>query len=128
MSKNIKEWFHQADYDMRSAQLMFDNRRYIHAVFFCHLSIEKALKGLLAKTSDDVPPKTHNLIFLIEKSGLTLPVDMFDFMFLLNGVSVPTRYPDELKRMQKDYSKAKAGSLLEQGQKALKWLKAKSKE
>lgn len=33
----------------------------------CHLSIEKALKGIYQNRLDKIPPKVHNLIFLIEK-------------------------------------------------------------
>ncbi len=43
------EWIKQADYDMETARAMFAARRYICTVFMCHLSIEKALKGLFQK-------------------------------------------------------------------------------
>ncbi|MDL1979715.1 MAG: HEPN domain-containing protein [Deltaproteobacteria bacterium] len=35
----------------------------------CHLSIEKSLKGLYSKKLHEVPPKTHNLIYLLNKIG-----------------------------------------------------------
>jgi len=35
----------------------------------CHLSIEKALKGLYYKILDEVPPKTHKLLYLMNKIG-----------------------------------------------------------
>lgn len=113
---------------MKSAKIMFDNKRYIYAVFLCHLSIEKALKGLHIQALDETPPKTHNLIFLVEKIKLELSDEMHDFIFTLNGVSVPTRYPDELKRMQKEYNKAKTWVLLEKGKKVLRWLRARSRK
>ena len=72
MGKKPLEWFKQADYDIKTAKIMFDNKRYIYAVFMCHLSIEKALKGLYEKRLAKVPPKVHNLIFLIEKIELEL--------------------------------------------------------
>ena len=127
-SKKVLEWFIQAGYDMKSAKIMFDNKRYIYAVFLCHLSIEKALKGLHIQALDETPPKTHNLIFLVEKIKLELSDEMYDFIFTLNGVSVPTRYPDELKRMQKEYNKAKTWALLEKGKKVLRWLRARSRK
>lgn len=127
-SKKFLEWFIQAGYDMKSAKIMFDNKRYIYAVFLCHLSIEKALKGLHIQALDETPPKTHNLIFLVEKIKLELSDEMYDFIFTLNGVSVPTRYPDELKRMQKEYNKAKTWVLLEKGKKVLSWLRARSRK
>jgi len=44
MSKSPQEWLKQADYDMETAEIMFDNKRHIYAVFMCHLAIEKILK------------------------------------------------------------------------------------
>lgn len=124
MGKKPLEWFKQADYDIKTAEIMFDNRRYIYAVFMCHLAIEKALKGLYAQKLNEIPPKTHNLIFLVEKIKLKLSEELYDFISTLNGVSIPTRYPDDLQRMQKDYTKGKARLLLEKSKGALKWLRA----
>ena len=125
MSKSPQEWLKQADYDMETAEIMFDNKRYFYVVFMCHLSIEKALKGLYTQKLNKTPPKTHNLIFLVEKIKLGLSEDLYDFIFTLNGVSVPTRYPDELQKLQKDYNTAKTRVLLEKSKEALKWLKAR---
>ena len=125
MGKNPQEWLKQADYDMETAEIMFDNKRYFYAVFMSHLSIEKALKGLYTQKLNKTPPKTHNLIFLVEKIKLELSEDLYDFIFTLNGVSVPTRYPDELQKLQKDYNTAKTRVLLEKSKEALKWLKAR---
>ena len=46
MEKQTEEWFKQADYDMDTADYMHKGGRHIYAVFMCHLSVEKALKGL----------------------------------------------------------------------------------
>ena len=59
--KPPEEWFRQADYDLETAEAMFKAGRYIYTVFMCHLSIEKALKGLYAKRFRKDPPKIHNL-------------------------------------------------------------------
>jgi len=47
--KPPEEWAKQTEYDLKTAKAMFKTRRYIYAVFMCHLSIEKALKGLYVK-------------------------------------------------------------------------------
>ncbi len=84
---------------------MFETGRYIYTVFMCHLSIEKALKGLFAKRLKKDPPKIHNLNYFCEKLRLDLPADLREFVDKLNDLSIPTRYPDELKRLLKDYKK-----------------------
>jgi hypothetical protein len=35
---------------------------------------------------------------------------------------VPTRYPDDLQKLLKEYTKAKTGRVIEQGKGVLKWL------
>jgi HEPN domain-containing protein len=123
MDKN--EWFKQADYDMETADFLFKGERYFYTVFMCHLSMEKALKGLIIQKNKEAPPKTHNLLYLIELIYLELPEDMYDFVFTLNRVSVLTRYPDNLQRMLTEYSKETTEQILEKGKELLKWLKTK---
>ncbi len=123
MVKEHEEWLTQSDYDIKTAEAMFVARRYIYVVFMCHLSIEKVLKGLYQKKFGNVPPKVHNLLFLIEAVGLILPDDLYEAVFSLNRASIPTRYPEDLKQMQKDYPRRKTEALLVQSKEALKWLK-----
>ena len=123
--KKPQEWLKQAAYDMKTAEAMFSSKRYIYAVFMCHLAVEKALKGLYSQVLNEVPPKTHNLIYLVEKIQLELPEKLYDFIFTLNGLSIPTRYPDDLQKVLKDHNKQKTGKVLEQGKETLKWLKTR---
>lgn len=120
-----EEWFNQASYDMDTAEAMFKANRYIYTVFMCHLSVEKALKGLYTKILNEIPPKIHNLLYLVEKIKLQFPDDLYDFVFTLNRISGPIRYPDDLQRMLKDYDKKKAEEILEKSKEVLKWLKVK---
>jgi HEPN domain-containing protein len=125
MSKPPEEWLTQASYDMDTATYMFKGGRYMYTVFMCHLAIEKALKGLYAGRVGKEPPKTHNLLYLIEKMKLKLPENLQDFIATLNRVSVPTRYPDDLRRILKDYNKNRTKEVLIQSKKVLQWLSAK---
>lgn len=120
-----EEWFRQTDYDLVTAKAMFKTGRYIYTVFMCHLSIEKALKGLYAKTFLKDPPKTHDLIYLAEKIELKTSVKMQDFINDLNELSIPTRYPDEIKMLVKQYKKDKTQEILKQTGELLLWLKKK---
>jgi HEPN domain-containing protein len=118
-----QEWFKQADYDMETADFMFNGGRYFYVVFMCHLSIEKALKGLYSQKLNEVPPKVHNLLYLVEKMGLNLPDDLYKTVSILNDLSVPTRYPDDLEKMFKNYSKERTEELLKRCKEVLTWLK-----
>ncbi|MBI4745855.1 MAG: HEPN domain-containing protein [Deltaproteobacteria bacterium] len=128
MSKKPSEWFKQADYDMDTADYMFEGKRYVYAVFMCHLSIEKTLKGLYQEILEEVPPNTHSLLFLLEKIELDLPQELYDFVFMLNRVSIPTRYPDDLAKIMKDFDRKKTKEILTKGKEVLKWLKVRSEK
>ena len=91
----------------------------------CHLSIEKALKGLYSKNCQKSPPKTHNLNYLYELIQLNLEEDLQEFIDILNDLSVPTRYPDELERLLKDYDRNNTQNILERTKVLLSCLKKK---
>ncbi|MFZ0547673.1 MAG: HEPN domain-containing protein [Candidatus Promineifilaceae bacterium] len=123
MSVKYKEWLRQADYDMDTADIMFNSGRYFYAVFMCHLSIEKALKGLYSKVLNAVPPKTHNLLYLLSKIGKRPDQKLEKFIIKLNASSVSTRYPDELAKIQAAFTKEVTTEMLTSSKEVLKWVK-----
>ena len=123
MNDRYKEWLRQAEYDMDTADVMFRNGRYIYAVFMCHLSIEKALKGLYVKVLDEVPPKTHNLLYLLTKIGHRPEQALEKFVARLNTASIATRYPDDLARIQAAYTAEVTEEMIARSKDVLQWIK-----
>jgi len=123
MRDKPQEWLKQADYDMDTAEFMFAGGRYFYAVFMCHLSIEKASKGLYYKKLKAVPPKTHNLVYLINNIGIKPPEVIGKFIVMLNEAHVATRYPENLEKLQKDYTQAIVKDILSKGKEVLTWIK-----
>ena len=123
MSDKYKEWLKQADYDMDTADAMHSSGRYFYAVFMCHLSIEKALKGLYSKILDEVPPKTHNLLYLVNKIGKKPEQGLEKFIIKLNTASVATRYPDDLAKIQAAYTEEITKDMITKSKDVLKWVK-----
>jgi len=123
MNEKHEEWLKQADYDMDTADTMFSSGRYFYAVFMCHLSIEKSLKGLYSKKLHEMPPKTHNLIYLLNKIGKRPDQKLEKFITKLNTASVATRYPDDLAKIQSAYTEEITKKMIEKSKDALKWVK-----
>ena len=121
MSEKYEEWLKQANYDMDTADAMFRSGRYFYAVFMCHLSIEKSLKGLYSKELTEVPPKTHNLLYLLKK--IEKKPDQLKFITKLNTASVATRYPDDLAKIQAAYTEEITKEMIEKSKDVLKWVK-----
>lgn len=126
MSDRLEEWLKQADYDMDTADVMFQSGRYFYAVFMCHLSIEKSLKGLYSKVLEEIPPKTHNLLYLLNKIGKKPGQELEKFVIKLNTASVATRYPDDLAKIQAAYSEDVTKNMITKSKEMLAWVKTQS--
>ncbi len=113
-----------SSYDIKTADAMFAAKRYIYVIFMCHLAVEKILKAVVVDKIKSVPPKTHDLFFLCKLAGLELPTQHSLIVMHLNETSIPTRYPENITRLVKDYNKATAQRYLTQTKALLKWLRA----
>jgi HEPN domain-containing protein len=121
--KDEQEWFRQAEFDIGSADTMYKDGRYNYAVFMCHLSIEKALKAVFYLLKKSEPPRTHDLVFLVRKNALEMPENLYDFIEGLSSLSVPTRYPEDLQRILKDFDNNATGRTIKRTKEVLEWLK-----
>lgn len=130
--KTIKEWVLQADYDFDTATAMLKSGRYIYAVFMAHLTLEKLLKGLYTKVLKNNPPRTHNLILLLERIEKNEKIDLtgkqIETIEFLNEKSIPSRYPDVLQEVLKQYKKTETTKLLKQVSAIIKCLKNQLKK
>lgn len=123
-----EEWFKQSQYDYETAQAMVQSSRYIYCVFMCHLALEKAFKGLFQKKYQKVPPKTHDLIYLITVLEEKLSEDKISFVQILNDAHIRTRYPDNLESVLKEYTFDIIRKILIDTEELLLWIKEKSNE
>lgn len=110
---------------MDTADYMFQGGRYFYAAFMCHLSIEKALKGIYRKKLNQEPPRIHNLIYLLNKTGIKPPEPIGRFIVKLNEASVATRYPEEISKLQKDFTQGIVKDILAKGRETLEWIRTK---
>jgi HEPN domain-containing protein len=122
VQKQIDYWINGAEDDILSADLLIREKRILHGLFFCHLVIEKAIKAHYVKTTGEVAPRSHNLIYLSENAGLTYDNDTQIFLGILMKYQLQGRYPDynpilpDLIRVNEYYDKTKN---------LLQWLKMK---
>jgi HEPN domain-containing protein len=123
MEQRTEEWLIQSEYDMDTAEYMHNGGRHIYAVFMCHLSIEKALKGLYYEKLRLIPPKSHNLIYLFNEIGIKPPVEQGKFIVKLNEASIPTRYPENLQKLPMSYNEVVVKDILIHGKEVVTWIK-----
>ncbi|MDR1342173.1 MAG: HEPN domain-containing protein [Prevotellaceae bacterium] len=125
MEKQLKyeEWFLQSDYDLEVADSMLQTGRNIYSIFMCHLSVEKALKGLYIKRLNKIPPKIHNLMYFVGKTALDVPDEANVFLAWINELSITTRYPEDLRKMIALYTKKQTADIYQQTKSVPQWIK-----
>ncbi len=122
INKQIEYWIKGADDDLLTAELLIREKRILHGLFFCHLVIEKAIKAHVVKTSGEVAPRSHNLIYLSEKTDLVFDNETEIFMGILMKYQLQGRYPDydpvlpDILKVNEYFEKTKT---------LLQWLKEK---
>jgi len=123
MKKEVKNWLDSAQYDLGTAEYMFKTGRYIYTIFMCHLAIEKLLKAKVLEITNETPPKTHSLRYLLKLSNLKPAEEMLEFISKLSDVSIVTRYPEDFEEMRKTYDQGVAEKYLTGTKEAFQWIK-----
>lgn len=123
MKTKTKTWLELAQNDLRFAEsILKNNNRPYYAVHFCHQAIEKILKAIITEKSEELPPRTHNLQILYQKTGLILPADMEKFLYKLSPQYLATKYPEDITKLYKAYNPAYGIKTLHQSKELFKWL------
>jgi HEPN domain-containing protein len=91
-------WLEHAQYDMDTAQAMYDTSRWFYVVFMCQQAIEKLVKGLYHFYLDKVPPRTHNIGKIAgefeDKISVPFSGEQKLFFNRLSTFYLSDRYPD----------------------------------
>lgn len=120
IKKQIAYWTKGAEDDLLTADILIREKRILHGLFFCHLVIEKAIKAHIVKNSEEVAPRSHNLIYLSEKADLVFDSETEIFLGILMKYQLQGRYPDfnpvlpDISSVNKYFEKTKT---------LLQWLK-----
>lgn len=89
----------------------------------CHLALEKAIKGLLYERLRENPPRSHSLVLLLTKLDVRPPAHLGKVIIKISEASIPTRYPDDLAKLQQDFSSEVVRELLDRGKEVIAWIK-----
>lgn len=127
MKEETKNWLDMVEYDLTTAKQMLKTGRFVYVVFMCHLAIEKALKAIVCEETNKVPPKTHDLIYLINLGKAKLSGDLLDFVGIINNAGVVTRYPEDLSKLILSYPKEIAKKYLDKTLEVIQCIKRDSR-
>jgi len=121
MREEIKNWFKQAEADLKSARNCLSSEDFYLSVFSSQQSVEKALKSLCLLKIKEIP-KGHSIIYLAQK--VNLPKEFFSGIRDLNPEYLTTRYPDLAEGVPAElYDKEIAERHYNTAEKVIKWVK-----
>ncbi|MFH1890298.1 MAG: HEPN domain-containing protein [Candidatus Kuenenbacteria bacterium] len=112
MHINIKEqskyWLKNAEEKWKTAHSLLKSNRYADCLFFCHLTLECLLKGLVVIDTKKIPLFTHDLLLLADKTTIILTNDLKEKLQIITTFNLTNRYPDKkfefYKKIDKEYS------------------------
>jgi len=124
--EHIDFWILQAEDDWSAVDTLFKGRNYLQSLFFAHLVIEKLCKALWVKhNAGNVPPRTHNLIYILSATPITLSEERSEVRWGLNRFQLEGRYPDYLTKMRKICNEQFTNSMLGTTENLRLWLLGK---
>lgn len=121
----ISYWVELSDYDLKTAEVMLDGKRYLYVGFMCHQAVEKILKAYFADKINETPPYTHNLSKLSELSGLNkiMDDDKKTFLFSVQPLNIEARYPSYKENLLKSLNQENTSELITKTKEFLQWVK-----
>jgi HEPN domain-containing protein len=125
MTKNdhIKYWIDTSEKDWNVVQVLFDNNSYVYCLFFAYLSIEKLAKAIWVKQhSDNYPPRSHNIVYLLDDSNIDINKDNKQFLLILNEFNLECRYPDYKQMIFQKADKIYTNDILLKTKEIREWL------
>lgn len=96
-----------------------EKKRYRYALFLSELAVEKTLKGLVVKTTDQEPPKIHDLLRLADITRISLTQERKLFLARVQKYCLEGRYPDYFSS-EIPYNEAK--TVLDECREIVRWL------
>ena len=134
-------WEEYAQYDLDTANVMFDTGRYLYSVFMCQQAIEKIVKGIYVLYTGEEPVKTHNiaLIFnnLCDREDFRRLVTDKDFdrrrgeytpIFVrLLAFYISARYPTYKEKLTSTLTKAETEEIMIKAKEVFLWVQSLKK-
>ena len=87
-------WLTEANESLQVAEHLAEKGDYSYALFFGHLTIEKALKAIYAARLREHAPPSHNLLRLAKAIGIEPNEAQTEALITITAFNIEARYPD----------------------------------
>jgi HEPN domain-containing protein len=117
-----ERWIDQARYDLDTARAMLNSGRYLYVLFCCQQTVEKIIKAIIVRQTNEFPPRIHALIRLAEAADLELTDERAHLLRELSNYYIQTRYPEEIAALASKISESQARRIFNQTEEIVQWL------
>lgn len=119
----INYWEKGADRSFDTAEFLYKGKRYSDCLFFCHLMLEKLLKGLVAQRTKQHAPYLHELDILAKKTGLPLTDLQIEQLKIISAFNIAARYDNIKESFYKKATKQYAEEYFNISKELFLWIK-----
>jgi HEPN domain-containing protein len=102
---------------------LFRLGRYNYCLFFCHLAVEKALKGLVFKKTHSHALPIHRLVKLAQQAKLQLPPEIAEALKEITTWNIEARYESFKREFSLKTDKEFTRKWFQRVKEIYKWLK-----
>lgn len=123
----VAYWLDIADYDLDTAEAMYQTGRRLYVAFMCHQCIEKTLKAYWCGTQPNDPPYTHNHKRLADGCGLygLMTDEQKDFLNTITNYNIEARYPEDKEALYQTLTPQACQELIDETKQMQQWIKDK---
>ena len=121
----VTYWIDIANYDLETAEAMYQTGRWLYVAFMCHQVIEKTLKAYWCSTQPDDPPYTHNHKRLASGCGLydQMSNEQKSFIETVTNFNIEARYPEDREALSQMLTKQTCEKMIDETKHIQKWIK-----
>lgn len=125
LEEQTYHWHRSAAEAWKTAQWLYRGKRYADCLFFCQLTLEKLLKGLVVLATREQPPYLHDLIRLAQFARIDMTDAQERVLGVISGFNLKARYDDQKETFRKQATRAYADRYLEETTSLRVWLQKK---
>lgn len=118
----VQHWIKSAKSDWKTVRHLFDQRDYIHVLFFAHLHLEKLLKALIVQNTETRSPYGHRLRALAQQANLPLTNEQLVLLERVTEYNIAGRYDDWRFEFRKQCTRTFCENELKEIVRFSKWL------
>ena len=98
--QHIDFWMNTAEEDWTTVGVLYAMDRYLHSLFWAHLTLEKLTKAIWIKhNASEIPPNVDNIVCFLEEANVDLGNDKMAFIAEFNRFQICTTNPDNTNKL-----------------------------